>query len=136
MAASVCLGGEYCDPVRCLCIFKSDGDAGLILFASKLTDAQARASVQMLVRGVGEALSALRPDVHAGCGSSSAAATLLGRPRRRRSDNPVEVGLRSRIAMDWHVLGHIKLQALNVPEQRNGIRADTREIPARCRRAV
>jgi hypothetical protein len=28
------LGGEHSDPVLCLCIFKSDDDAGLILFAS------------------------------------------------------------------------------------------------------
>jgi hypothetical protein len=108
--------------VLCLCIFKSDGDAGFILFASMLAHALGKGiikklrplsgrngTVQMLVRGAGEALSALRPDVDATLQSSSAAATLLGRPRRRRSDNPVEVGLRSRITVDWHVLGHIKL---------------------------
>jgi hypothetical protein len=37
------LGGEHSDPVLCLCIFKSDGDAGFILFASMLADALARA---------------------------------------------------------------------------------------------
>ena len=85
---------------------------------SKLRPPSARnGTVEMLVTGAGEALSVLRPNVYATrCGSSSAAATLLGRTGRHRCDNPAEIGLRSRVAVDGHVLGHIKLQPRDVPE--------------------
>ena len=73
-----------------------------------------------------------RGDVSVG----SAAITLLRGPRRDRSNDPVEVGLRSRIAVDRHVLGHVELQPLNVPEQRNGVRVDIRKISAGGRRAI
>jgi hypothetical protein len=44
----------------------------------------------------------------------SAPTTVLGRPRRHRSDDPLEVGVPTRIAMDRDMLRHIKLQPLDV----------------------
>jgi hypothetical protein len=52
------------------------------------------------------------------------AAAHLRRSSRNRPNDPLEIGLRPGVAVDWHVLGHIKLQPRNVPEQRNGVRAD------------
>ena len=55
---------------------------------------------------------ALRPEMQ----DFSAPTTLLGRLRRHRSDDPLEVGVPARIAMDRHALRHIKFQALHVLE--------------------
>src|SRR5205807_9045673 len=53
-------------------------------------------------------------------------ATRHRRPRRSGSDDPLEIGVRSGIAVDRHMLRHIKLQPLDGPKQRNSIWADIR----------
>ncbi len=54
-------------------------------------------------------------------------------PCRHRSDDALEIGVRSGIAVDRHVLRHIQLQPLDVPKQRNGVQVDVRKRPS-CRR--
>src|SRR5271155_4155140 len=49
----------------------------------------------------------------------SAAATSRRRPRRYRPDDPLEIGVRSGSAVDWHMLRDIELQPLDVAEQRD-----------------
>src|SRR5215471_15678010 len=75
------------------------------------------------------------------CGTYSAlrrlsAAAWLWRARRLGSHDPLEVGLRSGIAMDRHVLRHVKLQPLDIAIERNGVRADEGKCSARRRRPV
>jgi hypothetical protein len=41
--------------------------------------------------------------------NGSAAVARRARPRRNRADDPLEVGLRSRIAVDRHMLRNVKL---------------------------
>src|SRR6266446_8429993 len=59
-----------------------------------------------------------------------AAATHLRRSRCLGSHDPLEVGLRSGVAVDRHVCGHIKLQPLDIAVERNRIRADEGQRPA------
>src|SRR5262249_28066255 len=49
--------------------------------------------------------------------------------RRRRSDSALEIGLRTRITVNRHVLGNIELQPLDIVVERYGVRAD---IGNRC----
>jgi hypothetical protein len=60
----------------------------------------------------GEALSASPHDSWLPCETRevSAAATGRRRPRRHRPDDPLEIGVRSGIAVDWHMLRDIELQ--------------------------
>ena len=58
----------------------------------------------------GESAVALRPDLFDRRSlSPSAAATLRRRPRRHGSDDPLEIALRSGIAMDRHMLRNVEL---------------------------
>jgi hypothetical protein len=65
-------------------------------------------------------------------GSHSFTTLRAGAPAPPPADDPLEVGVPARIAMDRHVLRHIKFQPLDVLEERNGIRADI----GRSRRAL
>jgi hypothetical protein len=47
------------------------------------------------------------------------------KPGAVRSDDPLEVGVPTRITMDRHVLRHVKLQPLDVPEQSTVKNADS-----------
>src|SRR5712692_9655043 len=42
----------------------------------------------------------------------------------RRSDGALEIGVRTGITMDWHMLADIELQPLDVVVERYGVRAD------------
>src|SRR5262249_890486 len=58
------------------------------------------------------------------------------RPRRHGADNPLEIGLRSGVAVDRHVLRHIELQPLEVPVERNSIQVDIRRRRPGRRRSI
>src|SRR5216684_406039 len=49
-----------------------------------------------------------------------------GRLRRHGSDDPIEIGVRSGVAMDRNMRGNIELQPLDVVEQSNGVCAHIR----------
>src|SRR5258708_31264788 len=55
-----------------------------------------------------------------------------GRLRRHGSDDPIEIGVRSGVAVDRNMRGNIELQPLDVVEQSNGVCAHIR----RRRRAL
>ena len=63
-------------------------------------------------------------------------ATRGGRLSRYGTDDPLEIGVRSGIAVDRHMLRHIKLQPLDGPEQRNSVQVDIRRRRSRRRRPV
>jgi hypothetical protein len=54
------------------------------------------------------------------CGSDDALSIVAGRActRRNRSDGALEIGIRTGITMDWHMLGDIELQPLDVVVER------------------
>ena len=62
-------------------------------------------------------------------GSQNASTAVAGprRLRRDRPDDPLEIGVRSRIAVDRNVLRDIELEPLDVVEQRDGVGVDVRQ---------
>jgi hypothetical protein len=66
----------------------------------------------------------------------SAAATLCGCPRRYRPDDPLEIGVRSGVAVDRHMPRHVELQTLEVAEQHDRVVIHIRQVPSRGRRPV
>src|SRR5881409_2376826 len=54
--------------------------------------------------------------------------------RRGRSDGALEIGVRTRITMNRHMLGNIELQPLDIVVERYGVRADIGNRRPRCRR--
>jgi hypothetical protein len=64
----------------------------------------------------------------------SAPTTLLGRPGGHGSDDPREIGLGPRIAVDRHMLRNIEFQPLDIAEQHHRVFSDVRRIVSLRRR--
>jgi hypothetical protein len=67
---------------------------------------------------------------------SLAAATSRQRPCCHRPNDPLEIGVRSGGAVDWHMLIDIELEPLEIAEQRNGVGIDVRQVHFCGRRPV
>jgi hypothetical protein len=89
--------------------------------------AQIRAT---LARDLGEA----RERIARRCKISQPPSTLLRGPCRHRPDDSLDIGVRSRIAMDRHMRRHIQLHPLDVAEQRHRVGTDSHS-PACLQRA-